>query len=414
MKKYKIKSLVKGTVKWSLPFCLFTLLPLSCVDYSDATDYISASVRLEMPAEFVSGSDYEGHDVTLTLGSQRITATTDATGVATFHNLIPDVYDISTSWEISNAEYQALTGDPSVNSGCTVSGSLNSHLIAAEQTIALQTILNVNRDIVIGKIFYAGSKDNNNRTYMAGKFIELYNQSSQPVDVGGLYIGLVEAESTQAYTLDNLHELYADSVVLLKQVFRIPEEQHLVAPGGTVLIVNSAIDHTTNNTLDYNLLDADFEAKDASGRTQNNPQTPALELIYSMYAAVSNMNLVQSGPCGVVIFRTDDDPTAWPRTYRYGRTTGSQWLLLPKRHIIDGVEVLTNKATGVDVNTKRLYSDIDAGYTNIEATSGWTGEIVYRKTQKTGENGQRILADTNNSSNDFQVSTSIGPRNYDE
>ena len=133
-----------------------------------------------------------------------------------------------------------------------------------------------------------------------------------------------------------------------------------------------------------------------------------------MYAAVSNMNLVQSGPCGVVIFRTDYDPTAWPRTYRYGRTTGSQWLLLPKRHIIDGVEVLNNKATGVDVNTKRLYSDIDAGYTNIEATSGWTGEIVYRKTQKTGENGQRILADTNNSSNDFQVSTSIGPRNYDE
>ena len=386
----------------------------SCVDYNDATDYISATVRLEMPAEFTQGTDYEGHDITLQLNGQRITATTNNEGVATFTNLIPDVYDISTSWEITNAQYQALTGDASVNSGCTVSGSLNSHLIAAEQTITLETILNVNRDIVIGKVYYAGSKDNNNRSYLAGKFLELYNQSNNPVDVGGLYIGLVEAESTQAYTLDNLHELYADSVVLLKQVFRIPEQEHLVKPGGTVLIVNSAIDHTTNNDLDYNLLDADFEAKDASGRTQNNPATPALELIYSMYSAVSNMNLVQSGPCGVVIFRTNDDPTAWPRTYRYQKTTGNQWLLLPKRHIIDGVEILGNKASGVDVNTKRLYSDIDAGYTNIEATSGWTGEIVYRKTQKTGDSGQRILTDTNNSTNDFKVSTTIGPRNYDE
>ena len=386
----------------------------SCVDYNDATDYISATVRLEMPAEFTQGTDYEGHDITLQLNGQRITATTNNEGVATFTNLIPDVYDISTSWEITNAQYQALTGDASVNSGCTVSGSLNSHLIAAEQTITLETILNVNRDIVIGKVYYAGSKDNNNRSYLAGKFLELYNQSNNPVDVGGLYIGLVEAESTQAYTLDNLHEVYADSVVLLKQVFRIPEQEHLVKPGGTVLIVNSAIDHTTNNDLDYNLLDADFEAKDASGRTQNNPATPALELIYSMYSAVSNMNLVQSGPCGVVIFRTNDDPTAWPRTYRYQKTTGNQWLLLPKRHIIDGVEILGNKASGVDVNTKRLYSDIDAGYTNIEATSGWTGEIVYRKTQKTGDSGQRILTDTNNSTNDFKVSTTIGPRNYDE
>ena len=390
------------------------LLLASCINYDDATNYISARVKLEMPAEFTLGSDLAGHAVTLSLNGQQITATTDADGVATFNNIIPDIYDISTSWEISNEEYRRLTGDASVNSGCTVSGNLNSHLIAEEQTILLETILNVNRDIVIGKIYYAGSRDNNNKTYMAGKFIELYNQSDRPVDVGGLYIGLVEAESTQAYTLDNLQEVYNSQVVLLKQLFRIPADEHLVAPGGTVLIVNSAVDHTANNDMDYNLLDADFEAKDASGRTLNNPDTPALELTYSMYSAVSNMNLVQSGPCGVVIFRTDEDPTSWPRTYKYGKETGNQWLLLPKQYVTDGVEVLNHKSTGVDVNTKRLYNDIDAGYTNIEATSGWTGEIVYRKTQKTGTNGQRILMDTNNSSNDFKVSTTIGPRNYDE
>jgi hypothetical protein len=388
---------------------------LGCVDYDDATKEVSARVQLLMPEEFTQ-ADNKGHEVTLILGGQRLTATTDDEGIATFTGLVPDVYDISCSWEITADEYHALTGDAQVISGATVSGSLNSQLISEEQTLALQTKLSINRDIIIGKVFYAGSKDLNNRTYMAGKYLELYNQSDDSVDVSGLYIGLVEAESTQAYTLDNIHEVYQDSVVLLKQVFRIPADAaHLVKPGGTVLLVNSAIDHTPNDTLEHNLLDADFEAKDySSNPVQNNPATPALDLIYSMYPSISVMNLVQSGPCGVVIFRTDDDPTLWPKTYPYGKTAGNQWLLCPKRFIIDGVDILRNRSTGVEPGEKRLNSDIDAGYTYINAVSGWNGETVYRRTSKLAADGYPILMDTNNSSNDFKVSVTIKPREYEK
>lgn len=397
---------------------LYFLLPLylaSCVDYGDATQEVTARVKLTMPAEF-NATDNEGHEIRLMQGGKTLTAVTDAQGIATFTGIIPDVYDVSCSWELTAEEYQQMTGDNQVVSGCTVSGSLNSYLIKEEEdVIILATNLSINRDIIIGKIYYAGSKDLNNRTYMAGKYLELYNQSDNEVDVSGLYIGLVEAESTQAYTLENLHEVYEDSVVLLKQIFRIPADaNHLVAPGGTVLIVNSAIDHTPNNDMESSLLDADFEAKDASGKMQNNPTTPALDLIYTMYPSVSNLNMVQSGPCSIVIFRTNEDMTALPKTYPYGKTSGSQWALLPKRYIIDGVEVLRNKNTGIEVSSKRLYDDIDAGYTNINAVSGWTGEIVYRKTSKTATDGHPILTDTNNSSNDFQVSTTIKPREYDK
>lgn len=398
---------------------LFTLLPFylsSCVDYSDATHEITVRVQLLMPEEFKQGAGLQGHNITLLLGSQRISATTDGQGVATFSNLVPDVYDISCSWEISADDYHTLTGDAQVVSGCTVSGSLNAHLISEEQTIPLQMNLSVNRDIIIGKIYYAGSKDLNNRTYMAGKYLELYNQSDNAVDVSGLYIGLVEAESTQAYTLQNLHDSFADSIVLVKQIFRIPADaNHQVAAGGTVLIANSAIDHTPIGSFENNLLQADFEAKDhSSNPVQNNPATPALELIYTMYPAVSIMNLVQSGPCSVIIFRTDADVTAWPKTYAYGKSSGNQWVLVPKRYIIDGVEVLRNKPTGVEVSSKRLYDDIDAGYTNISAAAGWNGEVVYRKTSKLTADGRPVLTDTNNSSNDFQVSTTIKPREYDK
>ena len=373
----------------------------SCADYSDATVETSARIQILKPKEFTGPSTLAGHEVILQQGSTRLSATTDANGVATFNGIIPDVYDLSCSWEITEAEYHQATGSNQAVSGCTVSGSQNALLIKEEQTIPLSTQLSINQDIIISKIYYAGSKDNNNRNYMAGKYIEIYNQSSKEIDVAGFYIGLVEAEGTQAYTLQNLHDAYADSVVLLKQIFRIPATtSHKVAAGGSVLIVNSAIDHTANNT--------------SLNPVQNNPATPALELIYTMYPSISNMNLVQSGPCGVVIFRTDEDPASLPTTYPYGKTSGNQWKLLPKRMILDAVEVLSNKNTGVDVATKRLYDDLDAGYTYINAASGRNGEVVYRKTSKHATDGHAVLMDTNNSSNDFKVSTTIKPREYDE
>lgn len=388
----------------------------SCVDFNDATHETTARVQLAMPAEFTNGSDLAGHEVILSGGtSTRLTATTDEHGIATFTSLIPDVYDISCSWEIDGEAYQRLTGDGQVVSGCTVSGSLNNHLIREEQTIQLVTNLSINRDIVIGKIFFAGSKDNNNKNYQAGKYIELYNQSDREVDISGLYIALMESESTQAYTLENLHEVYADSVVLAKQVFRIPAGTPvMVQPGGTVLIVNSATDHTVNNDMESDLTDADFEAKDMSGKTQNNPNVPALELVYTIYPSISNMNLVQNGLLSAAVFRSDDDVAQWPTTYPYGKTAGFLFMLIPTRVIIDAVECLPNKTTGIDVSTKRLYSTLDAGYANIEAKSGYTGEVVYRRTAKHADDGHPILMDTNNSSNDFHVSKTIKPREYDE
>ena len=389
----------------------------SCVDYNDVTSETVVSFQLLQPEGCVMPADLSGHEVILIQGGKKISATTDVNGMATFTNLIPDVYDISCSWELSEADFHQLTGSTQTASGCVISSSLNSQLLKDNQTITLPTQLSIKQDIIIGKIYYAGSKDNNNKPYDAGKYIELYNQSNKDVDVSGYYIGLVEAgsKSEQAYTLENLNEVYQDSVVLLKQIFRIPvNANHKVKAGETVLIVNSAVNHTSNNSTENDLSGADFEAKDVNGKLQNNPVTPALELIYTMYPSVSIMNLVQSGPCSVVIFRTDEDLTTLPTTYPYGKTSGNQWKVLPKRMILDAVEVLSNRATGIDVKTKRLYDDLDAGYININAISGRSGEVVYRKTSKKTDDGRIILMDTNNSSNDFKVSSTIKPREYDD
>ncbi len=127
------------------------------------------------------------------------------------------------------------------------------------------------------------------------------------------------------------------------------------------------------------------------------------------------MNLMQGGPCGIILFETDEDVTKWENTYGYGKTKGLAYKFVPRDCIKDGVDFLKNRTTiGPDPDTKRLYSDIDAGYTNINALLGYTGEVVYRKTARVYPDGRKKLMDTNNSSNDFKVSTTIKAREYDE
>lgn len=398
-------------------FPLFTLLLAltSCVNFDDTTTAVSVKVQIEQPSDYVKQSDLKGKTVSMILEGQTVTALTDDEGVASFTNIVPDMYSISTSWAVSAEEYAEMTDSREAISGATVSGSLSSRLISKDETITLTTNLSIDRDIVIGKVFYAASKDNNNRNYIAGKYIELYNQSSKAIDVSGLYIGIAESESTPAFTHARLQEVHKDTVMLLKQVYRIPADKpYMVEPGGTVVICNSAIDHTTNNKNDHNLSKADFEVKDAKGSYQNNPDVPAMEHAFHSTASVSIMNILQSGPVGVVIFRTDEDINQWKKTYADGKTTGTQWLLCPVRVVLDAVEALKLTASGVDVKTKRIPDILDAGYININAISGWNGETIYRKTQKTAPDGHKILVDTNNSSNDFKVSQTIQPREYDE
>ena len=394
--------------------CMLVFVLAACVDYNDAVAPVTLNVTVERPASFSQGADLARKGVTLTLNGNQQTALTDAQGKATFVGIAPDVYTISTTWQVSAAEYAAYTGDDVATDGASVTGSVNAQVVSADVSLTLPTHVAVNRSVVIGKVYYAGSKDMNNKNYLAGRYIELFNQSDSVVDVAGMYVALLESESTPAYTLANLHEKFADSVVLAKQIFRIPADKpYQVLPGETVLLANSAVDHVPSAPQENNLTTANFEAKDATGRTRNNPDVPALTLVYSAYTSISQMNLLQGGPCGVALFRTAEDVSAWGKTYAYGKVKGMEFVKIPVRYITDAVDILKRGNQGVDINTKRLCPNLDAGYTNIKSASGYTGELVVRKVAR--RVGQRlILQDTNNSSNDFHVSTTLKIRQYEE
>ena len=410
--------LSKGSI-WLYMLMFVSIQLLSgCVDYNDEAKAISTTIQINAPVEFTSGGNLSGRTVTLTSNSgNTLTAKTDDKGMAEFHQIIPDVYTISTSWDIDQAEYTVATGKAaSEGYFATISGNSNNQLIKSDDKISLNTNLVAGASLLISKMYYAGSKDNNNKNYGAGLFFEIYNQTNSDIDVSGLYIGLIETNSTPAYTLDNLKDVYKDTVVLCKQIFRIPiTSSHMIAPGGTIILTNSAIDHTINGAHEFNLLNADYEAKDVTGKTVNNSATPALDLIFNNLTNFSKMNLLNSGPNGIIIFRTKENVADFKTTYPYGKTKGNLYSLVPKKYVIDGVDILKYSATGVDLATKHMSEDIDGGYTNINAISGYNGEVIYRKTStRRGTNGHKILQDSNNSINDFQTSTTINIREYDE
>ncbi len=418
----------------SLAVLLVTLA--SCINYDDAGRLVNIQVHLKNPADFKEGAALDNQVVTIKSKTVERTAVTDENGIATFEGCMPDVYNISSYIELTGEEYTEKTGSTDPVEECRITATLNEQLFdeAREQSpieveATIMSIINkidgddkkaYRRYIVISKIYSSGSKYNGNKNYMAGRYIELYNQSDKTVDIAGMYIGLLEstANSNRLYTIEQLKQdpTINGQKVAVKQVYRIPtDKEYLVEGGKSIVITNSAIDHSSVNQFEADLSTADFEVVDYMDNLEHNDNVVKLSREFYAISSLKGMNLMQGGPCGIIIFDTDEDINTWATTYGFGKTSGSMvYLLVPNSTIKDGVDFIKNTSTGPNLSTKRLYDEIDAGCTHIDALSGYTGEVVYRKTARKTSDGRKVLMDTNNSSNDFKVSTTIKPREYDE
>lgn len=414
----------------SLAVLLVTLA--SCINYDDAGRLVNVQVHLKTPAGFKAGAALDNQEVKIKSKTVEKTALTDENGIATFEGCMPGVYDISSYVELTGEEYAQKTGSEDAVEECIITATLNEQLfdetreqLPIEMESAIMAITpkdpgQKTKSIVISKIYSSGSKYNGNKNYMAGRYIELFNQSDQTADVAGMYIGLLESSNPQPYTLDNLKNdpNINGTMVVVKQVYRIPtDKEYLVEGGKSIVITNSAVDHTltAQNQFEADLSGADFEVVDYNDKLEHNDNVVKMLREYYAISSLKGMNLMQGGPCGIILFETDEDISTWPTTYGYGKTSGSMvYLLVPNSTIKDGVDFIKNTSTGPNLSTKRLYDEIDAGCTHIESSIGYTGEVVYRKTARVYPDGRKKLMDTNNSSNDFKVSTTIKPREYDE
>lgn len=409
----------------------FSVVLTSCVDFDDTTQPVKATIQLVKPENFVNMTDLSGITVTLQSSNETITATTDAEGKVYLSELAPDAYDISVASAISHAEYEQYTGETAGgNMDFTLSGMLNQQVITTDGTISLPLLAFMQQQIIIGKVYPSYSQDpdvGSSSLFTIGKYLELYNNSAEAVDAGGLYIGLLESEMGNGYNYKvyPYDEAYTPGILHMKQVFRIPAdtpEKTTIAAGGTLLLVNSAFDYSDRNAYESDLSGADFEAKDLSttNPVPNNDDVTALELIHTAYkssqSTIYNMNLMEGGPSSVVIFSTTEDVSQWPTVLPYGLATSTRFYMeVPVSTVLDGVDILkhrNNFDAGANINEKRLFADIDAGFTSVNSVNGRAGEKLVRKTLTILPDGRRMLKDSNNSANDFICTDQVRPREY--
>lgn len=382
----------------------------SCLSSDDQTQPITIYVNVENPSGLSGLTGGQTVSLISSTGYNYI-AQTDADGTATFTNIIPDIYNVSASWSITSDQYMEATGETVQHGTYVLSGALANQVLIDDATrLTLSTNCSRKQSVLISKVYYAGCKDNNNKNYLAGRFVELYNNSDEAVDVAGMYLCLMESGSTPAYIISTQTDY-----IYIKQVFQFPDEgHHILQPGEHILVTNSAVNHTENAAADFDESNADFECKsNANNAPANNPATPAMKLIWTAFATIPNMNLVQGGPCGIALIETEEDPAQWEPVYADGKSSGVQQLKAPAKYVVDGVDILKYRSDGtVDVSTKRFYDYIDAGYTNINAVNGYNGEVVYRVVESWTDDGRALLKDTNYSLDDWACTTGINIGEY--
>lgn len=275
-------------------------------------------------------------------------------------------------------------------------------------------------DLVFGKVFYNNMKNNDDKAFILANYIQLYNNCADTLNIAGIYLGIADVTSTtaanfaDAWTAANMKEAHKDSIAL-KQIFRIPEDETLLAPGKSVIICNAAENHTLVASKAPDLSAADFEVKSdhTAYKDHHNANVPGLELVFTSPEANTFLHFQSPGPYGLVLLAADTKVNECRLVYYKGKTDGSQFKLVPAFKTIDAVDFVEHSAkTEPDASQKRMPDGYDAGFAATEALGGNNGEALVRKTAFVCSNGRTMLFDTNNSSLDFEVTTDLAIRSY--
>ena len=313
-----------------------------------------------------------------------ISAKTDATGKVSVPNLIPGRYNVTVSAEVAQGGFTYY-----------YSGTLTNKVITSDTSLSIDAAASKAGALVFKEIYYNGASG----YYFKDQFYEIYNNSDEVQYVDGLCIGTL-MPATASTTIYNwiVEDGHPENYVYLGAVGQIPGSgsDYPVKPGASIIITQGAQKHKLiKDTSPVDQSKAEFETFIVNQTVNpDNPESVNMTLKID-FNVFGTQWLSSVFGCAYVIFFPDRefDNSTWVQPDGY--TTKAKEF--PIDCIIDGVE-LVNNAT--KINQKRMPTTIDAGATFTGAT--YTGKSVCRKIRST-KDGRNLYMDTNNSSDDFQV-----------
>ncbi len=278
--------------------------------------------------------------------------------------------------------------------------------------------------LVIRELYVGGcSKAPQEGTYQSDQYVILHNNDSQTCYLDSLCFGTLSPYNSTSVNNWITHDpvsgeiVFPDFAPVVTVVWKFPGNGSSwpLAPGEDALIaLRGAIDHSAAYPLSVNLNREDCFVCYNPTYFPNPLYHPApgdkirqdhiLEVLIKTGQA--NANTVSLSSPTFVIFKTQG-VAAEDYVLREGvvqvtpGNSADRVVVVPYEWIIDAVEVFDGRSSG---NNKRLAASADAGF--VTQSDIHKGHSLIRKVDEEASSaaGFEILADTNNSSNDFYES----------
>ncbi|MDE6383159.1 MAG: DUF4876 domain-containing protein [Paramuribaculum sp.] len=317
--------------------------------------------------------------------------------------LLPGLYDVAFSARVftPGAATTTLRADSrSVN----VSGSTLSIRLTAYNSIETD-------DLIIAEVFFSGTLQPSGNQYYGDDYVKLYNNTDHTIYADGITLFETKFLTTRKYTYEP--DIMSEAMTV-QALYTIPGsgEDVPVAPGEYLLLVDTGIDHRVANPNSFDLSGADFEWYDVSSVPKDldiDGPVPNLDKWYCYtrsFWVLHNRGFKAFGIARIPVDR-DTYLKDYLYTYEYEEVTvagtfpmSQTAYRLPNEWILDVVTCSIDSDYAWQLCTPAL----DCGWTGcgtIDKDKTRYFHSVRRKLLYVTEDGRAVLADTNNSSEDF-------------
>lgn len=413
-----MKSLFSKVASLMMLMVTMSIVFVSCSSSDTITLLEGVSVTVSYDSAQFTETAYAAQSVTITNATTQAvyTATTDASGKATFVGVIPGVYTMSISHDATDSEKANMINNPGANK-VIITGNLSGFQVYAEgATGQLKVQAGVVSSLVISKFYTNGTMDDLDQKYKYDYYYTIYNNSDEAVDLTDMYFGICDSYYTNPFLEDKENHVYLREIVSLGG--------GTLEAGESKVYCIQAIDHTSAASKSVDLSGADFEIRATPSsvgdqRAPGNSLVPDLPFDFLTYTTGDWLNWIgiTKGGLNMVIFKSSDI-SSLPEVSANPESTSTQWYhkQLSTSAIFDGVSYTKYKVTDGSLDTEymekytRLPGFIDS-YTYLSENAGYLGIAFVRKVKETvGE--RTVLVDTNNSLDDFAKTTDLDPRSF--
>lgn len=382
---------------------LFTMLATIVAGCDDSLDSTLPSANVEIELIFPD-------NISEDISGQQFTFRNISNGVSTSFlkgetiNLLPGLYDVN---------YSATTH---LSNGATADlKALRQSVIFSEgyNKIILEPYVNItSTDFIISEIFFSGTLQSSGNQYYGDDYVKLYNNTDHVLYADG--ITLFESKFTTTEKNQYTPDIMQDAMTV-DALYTIPGNgtEHPVQPGEYLLIADTGIDHRVINPNSFDLSGADWEWYDVSKQPSSlDIDSPLVDNLDKWYCYTQSFWMLHNRgfkAYGIARIPVDKDTYLANYLYNYeyeivtlaGTFPMSQNAYrLPNEWILDLVTCSVAAQYQWNISAPAL----DMGWTycgTMDNDKTRYFHAVRRKMIGLTAEGNPILQDTNNSTEDF-------------